>query len=286
MPAAVLAALSTQHDVAAVVQPGQAPSWRGRIRGLVNSAEQKDPFSRLAQKLNIPVERVASGTDPEWSRLLNRTRPDIICVASFPWLLRTEIFSAARCGAVNLHTSLLPRRRGPSPMFWVYYFDDRVSGVTIHRVTARADQGAILAQEEISVPRGMRIGDLYNVSTEKGARLMPAVVDSLIQGADNGFPQDESAATKEPRVPPGKPMVDFPHWPVERVWHFLRGLCPHFLEPLKDQHGDAIRYLDVGSFQEAEPVTGVGTALTVEGGWHLQCKDGWVHLLNAVTSRI
>jgi hypothetical protein len=72
-------------------------------------------------------------------------------------------------------------------------------------------------------------------------------------------------------------MVDW-RWDVEQVWHFLAGLCPRFIEPLRDDSGHAIRYRSVLGYERCAPAGMAGSAQAVDEGWHLRCDGGVVRL--------
>src|SRR5438128_3604782 len=88
--------------------------------------------------------------------------PDLICIATFPAVLRRELLQLATGGGINVHSSLLPRHRGPDPLFWTYLNDDRQTGVTIHWLDERVDAGPILLQREISLARGRPVLEVYH----------------------------------------------------------------------------------------------------------------------------
>jgi len=274
MPAAALQALSAKHSVVAVVRP-EGPSWRSRIGGLAASLGLRaaDPFLVAARHHSLPVIKAHNGNDSNVASQLKRLRPDLICIASFPWLLSEEMFSLPPLGAVNVHSSLLPRHRGPNPFFWTYYHDDQTTGVTAHVVTREADAGAILGQQSFALPRGLPLGKLHDETARRGAELLVDVADALERGNAPRTPQDPTTATKAPRVGRGTPMVDFANWPTERVWHFLGGLCPHFREPLA-----GAPYRAVVGFELCQHQRGPGSVEAVPGGWLLYCRDGYVKL--------
>jgi hypothetical protein len=92
------------------------------------------------------------------------------------------------------------------------------------------------------------------------------------------IPQDESRATLAPRLRSKTPMVNFPEWDVERVWHFLSGLFPQFLEPLYNKDGRRIRYRGVLGYVRGEPATDPGIVRRAPYGWDLACRGGVVRL--------
>ncbi len=273
-PAAALQALAAKHSVIAVVRP-QGPSWRSRIGGWARSLGLRpaDAFLAAARKAGIPVIHAHSGGDPDVASELRSLSPDLICIASFPWLVAEALFSVPRLGAINLHPSLLPRHRGPNPYFWTYYHDDRATGVTVHVVTSRGDSGDILAQQPFPVSRGMPLEKLHDEASRRGAELLSQLADALEHGGASRTPQDPAAVTPAPRVRPGTPMVDFANWPAERVWHFLAGLYPHFQEPLA-----GAPYRAVAGFEVSQHSRAPGSVEAVPEGWRLYCRDGHVML--------
>ena len=76
-------------------------------------------------------------------------RPDIIVVISYGVILRDNVLSSAPC--VNIHPSLLPKYRGPSPIRTAIYNGDTTSGVCLMSVTAELDAGDIYMCREFEI---------------------------------------------------------------------------------------------------------------------------------------
>jgi methionyl-tRNA formyltransferase len=279
MPATVLRSLAATHDVGAVVRPAASTALRTAIRPLAIrlGLRPPDPLADECRRLRIGVVHCRGGDDPAARANLARLDLDAIVIASFPCLLSPALYGAARAGAINMHCSLLPRHRGPLPMFWVYYQDDRETGVTVHRVTAKADEGAIFGQARFDLPRGHPIQQLYDRSSEAGAALILEALAELERGGA-GRPQDETRATRAPRLQPGVRMIDFAAWPVERVWHLLAGMYPHFVERLHDAAGRPVGYAGVRGFDCQRHGFEPGSVEPAPGGWRLFCRDGIVTL--------
>ena len=239
--------------------------------------QQPSAIERIARERQIPLVRWLADRDGPAFELLRRTRPDLVCVASFPKLIPSNLVGDAPLGAINLHPSLLPRHRGPLPLFWTYYNDDRLAGVTVHRLTERYDAGDIVMQHGFPLPRGYPVTNLDHDVAVHGARLLDAAVDALAARSAQRIRQDEQAVTLAPRIGRRSPMVDFEHWDVERVWHFLAGLCPGFREPLADRDGTPVIYTRVLGFDRGATFA-AGSIENAEGGWRLRCRGGTVLL--------
>jgi methionyl-tRNA formyltransferase len=279
---AALRFLLAEHEVAAVVRPRHHSPVRGLLRDAAVAAgfRAADPVDRLAQSCGLHVLAAERQAQARLACRLARLQPDAICIAAFPWLLRPELLELAPLGGVNLHPSLLPRHRGPNPWFWVYYHDDQRTGVTAHVITRRADAGAILARREYPLERGAPLDRMYTRSCECVAPLLREALPELA-GRRAGVPQNEAEATIAPRVPRRRPMVDFAAWDVERVWHFLRGMFPHFVEPLRDQAGRMVRYGGVLDYVRGDVAAPPGTVRRAYSGWEVVCRGGIAQLAAA-----
>jgi methionyl-tRNA formyltransferase len=267
-------ALATHGLVVAVVLSG--PRRRG-LRDLLPLFRPRSPLESAARARMIPVIRLTAANEPAVAERLCSLRPDLICIATFRRLLSREITALAPLGAINLHPSLLPRYRGPLPLFWTYYADDRMSGVTVHHASQVFDAGDIILQESFPLPRAYPATKLIEDVGQRGAALLRSAVQALACGQAPRVVQDERAATVAPLVRPGVPMVRFDEWDVERVWHFLAGLSPRFREPLTDGEGRPVLYRRVIGFERRRSKV-LGSVEPIAGGWNLHCRGGVVLL--------
>jgi methionyl-tRNA formyltransferase len=274
---AVLEQMTEHQQVSALVVPRSGSSPLRRLLLRLRGLRPPSALEQAAVHRGIPVLALDFGRRAHVVEELHRLRPDLICIALFPGLVPRDIIDLAPLGAINVHPSLLPRHRGPLPLFWTYHADDREAGVTVHHASQRFDAGDIVLQEILPLPRAYPVAYLDADVARCGAALLRSAVAALASGKAARVKQDESAATYAPRVKPGSAMVDFAQWDVERVWHFLAGLCPRFREPLVDGTGRPVRYQSVAGFQHGTALT-PGTIETDERGWKLHCRGGIVQL--------
>jgi methionyl-tRNA formyltransferase len=278
---APLQAVSQLHTIVALVKPASSQSLWGRsIRNLLSRSGigEQAAMAMWARHQGVPLLEVASRIDPGLVERLKSLASDVICVSGFPWLLRPEILSSARMAAFNVHTSLLPRHRGPNPLLWVYYHNDERTGVTVHLMNQRADAGDILAQQAFDLPRGFLVERLYSKTARIGARLLVQALNDLETGNLKPKVQDESLSTYAPRVPQGVAMVDFREWDVERIWHFMSALCSRRREPLRDTRRKEIRYHSVLGYTVGDCRQEPGTLRSAPFGWNLYCQNGSIQL--------
>lgn len=266
-PASVgmLAALARGHEVVGVVTPA---GGRG-ARALLDRA-------RTLRVPELQWTRTDSGPLVGW---LRERRPDLLVVATFPWRIPADAVASARLGGVNAHPSLLPRHRGPAPLFWSYVADDAETGVTVHALADAFDSGAVFAQQAVPIARGRSVVDLYSELTDVAARLTVEVVDALEAGRATARAQDEAQATHEPA--PGPFRVPAGSWSAERVHHVLAGLGAIHHDLLADARGRVVPHGRARGFAPGAPVRPEGTVEATPGGLRVHCADGVVDVARA-----
>ena len=144
-----------------------------------------------------------------------------VCIATFPCLLGGEVLAVPRIGTINLHTSLLPRYRGPAPLFWMARAGETQGGVTIHWVDAGEDTGDILLQEAFAVPDGMTSEQLLRRVGEVGPALMARAVESIADAGRSVSARVQSKGGRNPRPRPEDAEID-PAWGARRIHNFVR----------------------------------------------------------------
>jgi len=280
IPVAALRALHPVADVAVVIRAGPPTGPISRLRGvarrLLRDHAEPDTLSKLAAELGVPERRMQGPADPTLAPFLKGLKLDLACVATFSWRLRADVLAAPARGALNAHSSILPRHRGPNPWLWTYHANDREAGVSIHQCDAGLDTGPIVRQARWPLQRGYPVAALHQDVAQRGAALLVEIVGALGRGEPvPATAQDAALATSARRVSPGTALVDY-DWPAERVWHFLSGMAGQFNEPLHCA-GAPVRYDRVPGYEVTAPRAPAGTVESLRGeSWRLWCRDGFV----------
>ncbi|XP_038549389.1 methionyl-tRNA formyltransferase, mitochondrial isoform X2 [Micropterus salmoides] len=146
-------------------------SSRSSRDGVVESLEVvtlsgEVPVKRFAQQNHLPVH--------SWPPDNVDGRFDVGVVVSFGCLLPERLINKFPHGILNVHPSLLPRWRGPAPVFHTIIHGDTVTGVTIMQIRPhRFDVGPILNQEFHQVHENCTAEELGAALATKGAHLVP-----------------------------------------------------------------------------------------------------------------
>jgi methionyl-tRNA formyltransferase len=120
---------------------------------------------------------------------------ELLVVAAFGRIFPAELLAVFPRGGVNVHPSLLPRYRGPSPIPAAILAGDRETGVTVQKLAARMDSGDILKAGRLPLSGRETTGSLTPVLADMGAELLAQTLAEVEQGRERGTPQTESEAT-------------------------------------------------------------------------------------------
>ncbi|NPV85012.1 MAG: methionyl-tRNA formyltransferase [Anaerolineae bacterium] len=214
----VLQMLAREYKVVGVVTQPDRPSGRGR-------AMTPPPVKQLALSLGIPVIQPEKLKQPENMAQLAAWKPDLIVVAAFGQILRQNVLDLPPFGCVNVHASLLPLWRGASPIQAAILHGDQVTGVTIMKMDAGVDTGAILAQREVEILPDDTTETLSERLSLEGAELLKETLPAYLSGRLSPVEQDSSCATYAPMLKKEDGLLSFDLTAQELVRR-VRGLRP------------------------------------------------------------
>ncbi len=120
---------------------------------------------------------------------------DFFIVVSYGKIIPKEILDLPKLGTLNIHPSLLPLYRGPSPIVASILHGDKETGVTIIKIDEEMDHGPILAQEKISLTGNEFIQDLEKSLAELGGQLLVKIIPEFFARKVKSVEQDHRHAT-------------------------------------------------------------------------------------------
>jgi methionyl-tRNA formyltransferase len=261
------ALLTAGHDVRFVMRPlGPLASRRDpvlkrhrgfdvamrRILGVRPDEARTNPLAVAADHA-IPAWLCGSANTPMVRQLLVRERVELIVIGFFNQLLSRVTLASVPLGAINMHPSLLPRWRGPAPLFWTFHAGERQTGLTIHRVSPGEDDGRMIARIPVSLSLGAAGEDVVDDLAALAARHVNESIARVAAG-DPGLEQDEADATRAPRPGPDDVAID-PSWPARRIFNFARGVGRWNTLTLATP-GESYRVLDALDVDEARELPG------------------------------
>ncbi|MDE1925217.1 MAG: methionyl-tRNA formyltransferase [Patescibacteria group bacterium] len=185
------------------------------------------PAKVWALERGIDVLTPTTLKDESFIAGLQNTDWDIFVVAAYAKLIPKKILEIPRKGCLNVHPSLLPKFRGPSPGLSAILADERSTGVSIMLMDELMDHGPIVAQATIELeeempgspeggwpPKGSLFEDL--LATE-GGNLLAEAMGPWIAGEITPEPQDESKATYTKKFTDEDSLIDLQGDPREQL---------------------------------------------------------------------
>lgn len=163
--------------------------------------------------------------DEETRRILRSTKADALVSFFWPRVLPPEALGLAPL-RLGVHPSLLPRHRGPDPIFWTILRGDARTGVTVHEITEEVDAGPILAQRERAVAPEATAGSLWRPLRRDALLALAEVLDSFRRGdPPEPRPQDAARATAAP-IPSDEDLEIRWDRPADEILRLVRAASP------------------------------------------------------------
>jgi methionyl-tRNA formyltransferase len=207
-----------RHEVIAVYTRPDKPSGRGREPAAT-------PVKQAAVTEGLPVVQVSSLKHPEALEQMRGFRPEAIVVAAYGQILPPAVLEIPCYGCINIHPSLLPKYRGPSPVITTLLAGDEFAGVSIMRLDAGMDTGPIFSRAQIPVLDQDTAGSLTARLFEIGARMLQEELALLSQGKLLPEPQNPDLASYTHEITKEESRID---WQVAApvIWRQVRAYQP------------------------------------------------------------
>lgn len=173
--------------VAVVTAP---PKPVGRARTVTPS-----PVAVHAQELGIPVLTPITLNDVAFQEQLAAFHPGIGIVVAYGKIIPPAVLAMPNLGFLNIHPSLLPELRGPTPVQTAILEGRTQTGVTIMKLDDAMDHGPILAQRTYDIPRTAPFAKINDDLFTLGAEMLADVLPEYVGGALTPQEQDHARST-------------------------------------------------------------------------------------------
>ena len=151
--------------------------------------------AELAAAKGIPVYAPEDINHPLWAARITEVKPDILFSFTYRKMLKPAILDIPPRGCLNLHPSLLPRYRGRCPINWVLVNGETETGVTLHYMTRKPDDGDIVCQRKIPISDHDTARTLNEKACWTAAAMLDQALPQIIDGSAPRTPQDHAQAT-------------------------------------------------------------------------------------------
>jgi methionyl-tRNA formyltransferase len=160
-------------------------------------------------------------------RQIRELSPDLIFSFSYRSIIPVSILKLAPGGAFNIHGALLPRYRGRACVNWVVLRGETRTGVTLHHMAARVDEGRIVDQEVVSIDPDDTAHDVFKKMIPAAVAALRRSLPAILEGTAYGREQDESQATYFGRRSPEDGAIDWSK-PAREIHNLVRAVTHPF----------------------------------------------------------
>ncbi|TKB24269.1 bifunctional UDP-4-amino-4-deoxy-L-arabinose formyltransferase/UDP-glucuronic acid oxidase ArnA [Desulfopila sp. IMCC35006] len=182
-----------------------------------------DSVEQLAAENDIPVLAPENINHPLWIERIRDLSPDILFSFYYRKMVGKDILHIPKMGCFNLHGSLLPKYRGRCPVNWVLVNGEKETGVTLHRMTPKPDNGDIISQRRIDISFTDTALTLHKKLTSAAGRLLEEIIPALMTGNFPSTVQVQAQASYFGGRKPADGEIDW-HRSNERVYNLVRAV--------------------------------------------------------------
>lgn len=194
----------------------------------VNARGNKIIFSPVKQfgiDNEIEVIQPKKVKDEKIIKKIKEINPDLIVVVAYGKILPKEIIDIPKYGIINVHSSLLPKYRGASPIHSAILNGDTESGVSIMYIEEGLDSGDVILQESCDILESDTLGTLHDKLKDLGAIGLEKALKLIEAGKVEATKQDESLATFVKPITKEQAKIDWNNT-KEVIFNQIRGLNP------------------------------------------------------------
>lgn len=216
LPSLELVAKTT--DLRAIFTKEDKPNSRGN-KIIIN------PIKQYGLENNIEIIQPKKLRDEEIINKIREINPDLIIVVAYGKIIPKSIIDIPKYGIINVHSSLLPKYRGASPIHSAILNGDGETGVSIMYIEEELDSGDVILQEKCEISDEDTLGSLHDRLKILGAEALGKVINLIEAGKVTATPQEHEKATFVKPISKEEGKIDWSK-SKEEIYNKIRGLNP------------------------------------------------------------
>ena len=154
----------------------------------LHKSKSSSKIEEVAQKNQVKIIYINS--DSDLYKCVEKNKADIGIVVAFGKIIPQSVLDYFSCGVINIHPSLLPKYRGPSPIEQTILDGQEKTGVSIIKLTKEMDSGPIYQQAEIELVGKETKNELAQKLLKLGSNLVEKTLVSITAGNVKSTSQD------------------------------------------------------------------------------------------------
>lgn len=187
---------------------------------------QPTPVKLAAEKAGIEVRTPSTFRNNEDEiQKLKSYEPDFLVVVAYGLILSSKVLSIPKIAAVNLHASILPKYRGPSPIHHAILNGDAETGNTAMLMNVKMDEGDILAIDKLPIEENDNLETLHDKLSFSGAKFLPDVLVKFANNSITPVKQDHEKATYTCKITPAMARISW-NAPAIEICRKIKAMSP------------------------------------------------------------
>ena len=183
------------------------------------------PVFDLAKQRQLPILEVAGLKGGEIVNQIQSTKSPLGILVALGMIVPQNLINVFSDGIVNIHPSLLPKWRGPSPIQYSLLNGDNETGVSLMLLDKEIDHGPILTREKVNIKPDDTFPDLSITLSNLGAKLLIEKVPDYVSGKLKATNQDHSMMTFCKMIKREDGLVDW-HKKASQIYNQWRAFTP------------------------------------------------------------
>lgn len=261
----------SSHKPELVVTRPPRPKGRGRKL-------QDPPVAELARELDLALFQPQSVNEPDAVERIGSASPQALAVCAFGAIVAEPLLSSYE--SFNVHPSILPRWRGAAPIERAIAAGDAETGVSIMRLVAELDAGAVCAQSTVKLDAEDDYGSLSARLAEIGGELLVEALDradsDTIEWAEQAELPAGSEGSYAEKITREDRLLDPTSATAVELIAMIRALNPHIGALLGLSSGEPLR---VEAAQLASQQVAAGKSVAIDGRLYIGARDAAIELL-------
>jgi len=176
-------------------------AWRvlgAKLKGWLHRPGRDGPFYSLravAKAFGIPYHVVTQVNSEQFHAIIDAANADLLVSMSCPQIIGKRVRKRFAKGCINVHGAPLPRYRGLMPAFWAPRNGEIVTGVTVHDLADKLDDGEILLQRNVAIVPEDTWDSLVRKTKTAGAKAIIEAIDQIERGIVSRRQNTDAEAT-------------------------------------------------------------------------------------------
>jgi methionyl-tRNA formyltransferase len=201
-----------------------------------------DSVAEVAAVNGIPAITPEDPNVPDVVEQVRATGCDFLFSFYYRHMLKPQLLTLPRRGALNMHGALLPKYRGRAPVNWAVIRGERETGASLHYMVEKPDAGDLVAQQAVPILPDDTAHQVFGKVTVAAEMVLDRWLPALIAGNAPRRPLDLAQGSYFGGRRPQDGRIDWTQ-PARAIHDLVRGVAPPYPGAFTELAGHRLRIL-------------------------------------------